>query len=77
MVATAHGDLRSILKSPKLNTLVGGETSVTAGDSMAIANGGSKVRHKTRMLFGIPRKRTLVRLGTRHVLCSVYHVNVL
>ncbi|CAM9142647.1 unnamed protein product, partial [Laminaria digitata] len=42
VVASAHGDFQSLLKSPKLNTLVGGKTSVIVGDGMAMANGGSK-----------------------------------
>ena len=44
VVASAHGDLQSLLRNPELNTLVGGTTSVTLGDEMARAtNGGSKV----------------------------------
>ncbi len=46
-MASAHGDLQSLLKNPELNTLVGGTTSVTLGDAMAKAtNGGSKVRRE-------------------------------
>ncbi|CAM9630354.1 unnamed protein product [Laminaria digitata] len=44
VVASAHGDLRSVLKSLELNTLVGGKTSVTVGDAMAKTNGGNKVK---------------------------------
>ena len=44
VVASAHGDFRSILKNPKLNTLVGGKTTVTVGDGLAQKNGGNKVR---------------------------------
>eukprot|EP00752_Nemacystus_decipiens_P003801 g3497.t1 len=45
MVASAHGDLQSLLKNPELNTLVGGSTSVTLGDTLAQAtNGGNKVQ---------------------------------
>lgn len=50
MVASAHGDFQSLLKNPKLNTLVGGKTSVTVGDGLAIANGGKKVRGTARLL---------------------------
>lgn len=50
MVASAHGDFQSLLKNPKLHTLVGGKTSVTVGDGLAIANGGSKVRDTERLL---------------------------
>ena len=53
VVASAHGDFRSLLKSPKLNTLVGGKTRVTVGDGMAIANGGSKVRHVTHKYLSL------------------------
>eukprot|EP00904_Undaria_pinnatifida_P009091 jgi/Undpi1/5311/HiC_scaffold_2.g00592.m1 len=44
VVASAHGDFRSILKNPKLNTLVGGKTTVTVGDGLAKKNGGNKVQ---------------------------------
>lgn len=47
MVASAHGDLQSLLENPELNTLVGGTTSVTLGDAMASAtNAGNKVRQR-------------------------------
>ena len=45
-MASAHGDLLSLLKNPELNALVGGTTSVTLGDRLAQAtNGGNKVKH--------------------------------
>ena len=53
MVASAHGDFRSLLENPKLNTLVGGKTSVIVGDSMTMANGGRKVRCKTRFFCSV------------------------
>ncbi|CAN0126325.1 unnamed protein product, partial [Hapterophycus canaliculatus] len=44
VVASAHGDLQSLLKNPELNTLLGGTTSVTLGDEAAKAsNSGNKV----------------------------------
>ncbi|CAM9100828.1 unnamed protein product [Laminaria digitata] len=43
MVASAHGDLQSLLRNPNLNTVLGGTTSVTVGDTAAKANGGNKV----------------------------------
>lgn len=53
MVASAHGDLQSLLKNPNLNTLLGGSTSVTIGDAAAAENGGNKVRkhEKSAMSF--------------------------
>lgn len=46
LVASAHGDLQSLLKNPSLNSLLGGTTSVTLGDKLAKATqGGNKVRH--------------------------------
>ena len=46
MVASAHGDLQSLLQNPELNTLVGGTTSVTLGDKLAQdTNEGNKVRN--------------------------------
>ena len=45
MVASAHGDLQSLLDNPNLNTLLGGTSSVTIGDKAAEENGGNKVRH--------------------------------
>lgn len=48
MVASAHGDLQSLLKNPELNSMVGGTTTVTVGDVMAArTNGGNKVRVTT------------------------------
>lgn len=45
-MASAHGDLQSLLKNPSLNSLLGGTTSVTLGDELAKATqGGNKVRH--------------------------------
>lgn len=68
MVASAHGDFRSLLKNPKLNTLVGGKTSVTVGDGMAIANGGSKVGHPgtSRLHFSFPSGCVLVQYNPQH-----------
>lgn len=43
MVASAHGDLQSLLKNPNLNTLLGGTVSETIGDKAAEDNGGNKV----------------------------------
>eukprot|EP00904_Undaria_pinnatifida_P009099 jgi/Undpi1/5319/HiC_scaffold_2.g00600.m1 len=43
MVASAHGDLQSLLNNPNLNTLLGGTSSVTIGDKAAEENGGNKV----------------------------------
>ncbi|CAM9119546.1 unnamed protein product, partial [Laminaria digitata] len=43
LVASAHGDLQSLLKNPNLNALLGGKTSVTIGDAAAAENGGNKV----------------------------------
>ncbi|CAN0009493.1 unnamed protein product, partial [Hapterophycus canaliculatus] len=49
VVANAHGDLRSLLKNPELNTLLGGAKSVTLGDLAAAAtNAGNKVRRALR-----------------------------
>ncbi|CAN0180687.1 unnamed protein product, partial [Ectocarpus fasciculatus] len=60
MVATAHGDLQSLLENPELNTLVGGTTSVTLGDAMASAtNAGNKVQ---RQRAGAPIFDTIVEL---------------
>ena len=42
-MASAHGDLQSLLQNPNLNTLLGGTTSVTIGDKAADENGGNKV----------------------------------
>lgn len=51
MVASAHGDLQSLLKNPELNSLVGGSISVTLGDMLAKAsNGGNKVRYGNAVL---------------------------
>lgn len=45
LVASAHGDLQSLLSNPTLNTLVGGKESVVLSDATAFAtNGGKKVR---------------------------------
>ncbi|CBJ28810.1 expressed unknown protein [Ectocarpus siliculosus] len=60
VVASAHGDLQSLLENPELNTLVGGTTSVTLGDAMAIAtNAGNKVQ---RQRAGAPIFDTIVEL---------------
>lgn len=42
MVASAHGDLQSLLQNPELNTLLGGTTSITLGDAAAAATGSGK-----------------------------------
>ncbi|CAM9105391.1 unnamed protein product, partial [Scytosiphon promiscuus] len=45
VVASAHGDLQSVLKNPELNTLLGGTTSVTLGDAAAkFTDSGKKVQ---------------------------------
>lgn len=45
-MASAHGDLQSVLSNPDLNTLLGGKTMVTLGDKKAQeTNHGDKVRH--------------------------------
>ena len=36
MIASAHGDLRKLVKNPELNGLVGGVKQVTLGDSLAV-----------------------------------------
>lgn len=51
MVASAHGNLQSLLENPELNSLVGGKASVTLGDAAAKgSNGGNKVRARS---FGL------------------------
>lgn len=46
VVASAHGDFQSLMRNPELNTLLGGLTSVTVGDQMAMTNnGGNKVKY--------------------------------
>ncbi|CAM9303322.1 unnamed protein product [Ectocarpus sp. 13 AM-2016] len=60
VVASAHGDLQSLLENPELNTLVGGTTNVTLGDAMASAtNAGNKVQ---RQRAGAPIFDTIVAL---------------
>lgn len=44
IVASAHGDLQSLLSNPTMNTLVGGKENITLGDSLAQkTNRGQKV----------------------------------
>lgn len=45
LVASAHGDFKSLVRNPALNTVLGGTVSVTVGDEMAKATGGQKVRY--------------------------------
>ncbi|CAN0275319.1 unnamed protein product, partial [Ectocarpus sp. 12 AP-2014] len=60
VVASAHGDLQSLLENPELNNLVGGTTNVTLGDAMASAtNAGNKVQ---RQRAGAPIFDTIVEL---------------
>jgi stage III sporulation protein SpoIIIAA len=44
LVASAHGDLRSLVKNAQLRGLVGGVETVTLGDEAAKQNGGSKTK---------------------------------
>jgi stage III sporulation protein SpoIIIAA len=44
LIASAHGDLRKLLKNPKLRGLVGGVQQVVLGDAQAKEAGGSKLR---------------------------------
>lgn len=45
-MASAHGDLQSVLSNPDLNTLLGGKVSVVLGDKKALeTNRGNKVGH--------------------------------
>lgn len=51
-MASAHGNLQSLLKNPELNSLVGGTISVTLGDYKANdTNGGNKVRRARSLVF--------------------------
>ncbi|CAM9127917.1 unnamed protein product [Laminaria digitata] len=43
VVASAHGDLLSLLRNPNLNAVLGGTTNVTVGDKAADKNRGNKV----------------------------------
>lgn len=54
LVASAHGDLQSLLKNPNLNTIVGGTTSATVGDKAAAQNGGNKVTSPIATTYGTP-----------------------
>ena len=53
LVASAHGDLHSLLKNPNLNTILGGTKSVTISDAVAKENGGNKVRQMKTIGHGI------------------------
>ncbi|CAN0111239.1 unnamed protein product [Ascophyllum nodosum] len=65
LVASAHGDLESMLKNPSLNTLLGGTTSVTLGDTMAReTRGGNKVQTQRA---GIPVFDTIIQLQRSEV----------
>ena len=55
MLASAHGDLRKLMKNPELNGLVGGVTSVLMGDAMAkemAQKRGSNEVHKMKAQRG-------------------------
>lgn len=65
VVASAHGDLQSLLKNPELNSLVGGTTTVTLGDAMAQStNGGNKVRVATLWTIRLEGSGSPQRAGT-------------
>ena len=57
MIASAHGDIRKLVKNPKLKGLIGGIETVTLGDSAA------KMEAKDRGSSGI-RKLSAQRAGT-------------
>ena len=56
MIASAHGDLRKLLKNKDLRGLVGGVESVTMGDGMA------KEEAKRKQFAGSRREQILLRL---------------
>lgn len=49
-MASAHGDLQSVLSNPDLNSLLGGKNTVTLGDDRAKQiNKGDKVRRSAKI----------------------------
>ena len=74
MIASAHGDLRKLIKNGKLNGLVGGLQTVTLGDAAAKekskAHGGRSVSKLQAERAGTPTFEIVVELGLR---CGEHH----
>ena len=66
-VASAHGDLRKLVKNGQLNGLVGGVETVTVGDMVAAKHGGQKTlaERASAPTFDVI---VMMRRGARHCL---------